>query len=268
MRKAKASPERVLVTGASTGIGEALARRFAAAGHDLVLVARSADKLRALAAELTKRHGMSAVTIVADLAKEAEAARLAASLKRRRLKVDILVNNAGVNHQGHFRKMAPAAHQEIIRLNVAAATDMLAHFIPPMVRRGHGRVLNVASTSAFVPVPFMATYAASKAYLLSLTESLSEELAGSGVTVSALCPGVTATPMMDRIGAANPGYVRLVASTVLDVAEVAEAGYDACMKGQVIRVPGKVNLLTAISGRAVPKWLTRRVVGFAGRLTN
>jgi uncharacterized protein len=264
----KKPKERVLVTGASTGIGAGLARRFARAGHDLVLVARSADKLEALAGELTERHGVGAVALGADLAKDGEVARLAAALKRRRLNIDVLVNNAGVNHQGNFGKMPPAEHQEIVRLNVGAATDMLAHFIPPMVARGYGRVLNVASTSSFVPVPFMATYAASKAYLLSLTESLSEELKGTGVTLTALCPGVTATPMMDHIGASNARFVKLIAVTVLDVEEVADAGYDACMRGQVIRIPGKVNLATTISSRAVPKWLSRRVYGFIGRMAN
>jgi short-subunit dehydrogenase len=151
-RSGTKSDERVLVTGASTGIGEALARRFAGAGHDLVLVARSADKLKALAGELNKRYGVRAVAIAADLAKDGEVAKLATTLKRRRLAIDILVNNAGVNHQGRFSEMAPAAQQKVIRLNVAAATDMLAHFLPPMVERGRGRVLNVASTSSFVPV--------------------------------------------------------------------------------------------------------------------
>jgi short-subunit dehydrogenase len=264
----KKPKERVLVTGASTGIGAGLAQRFARAGHDLVLVARSGDKLKALAEDLTEHHGVSAVTIAADLAKDGEVARLAATLKRRRLNIDILVNNAGINHQGRFKDMAPAAHQEIIRLNIAAATDMLARFIPPMVERGYGRVLNVGSTSSFVPVPFMATYAASKAYLLSLTESLSEELKGTGVTLTALCPGVTATPMMDTIGAGNPDFVKLIAFTVLDVKEVASAGYDACMRGQVIRIPGKVNLATTLSSRAVPKWVSRRIYGFIGRIAH
>jgi uncharacterized protein len=269
MKAATAKPkERVLVTGASAGIGAALAQRFARAGHDVVLVARSADKLKVLARDLAKRHGVGATAIAADLAQDGEVGRLAAKLRRRRLAIDILVNNAGVNHQGHFSKMAPAAHDEIIRLNVAAATAMLAHFIPPMVERGHGRVLNVASTSSFLPVPFMATYAASKAYLLSLTESLSEELAGTGVTLSALCPGVTATQMMDTIGAANPRFVGMIGSNVSDVDDVAEAGFDACMRGRVIRVPGGTNVLMTVAGRALPKWVTRRVLGFVGRMTN
>jgi uncharacterized protein len=260
--------ERVLVTGASAGIGAALAQRFARAGHDVVIVARSADKLKALATELTEQHGVRVTAIAADLAQEGEVARLAATLKRRRLAIDILVNNAGVNHQGHFRKIPPSLHDEIIRLNVAAATAMLAHFIPPMVARGHGRVLNVGSTSSFMPVPFMATYAASKAYLLSLTESLSEELTGTGVTLSALCPGVTATQMMDTIGAANPRFVGLIGSNVSDVDDVAEAGFDACMQGRVIRVPGGTNVLMTVAGRALPKWVTRRVLGFVGRMAN
>jgi short-subunit dehydrogenase len=262
------STERVLVTGASSGIGEALAHRFARAGHDLVLVARSADKLKALAEQLHSSMGVAAVGIVADLAKPGEAARLAATLKRRRLAIDILVNNAGVNFQGHFEKLPASAHQDIVALNVGAATDMMAHFIPPMVRRRRGRVLNIASTSSFVPVPFMATYAASKAYLLSLSESLSEELKGSGVTVTALCPGVTATPMMDDLGSRNPQFVKLIGATVLDVKHVADDGYDACMKGQVIRIPGKFNLVTTLSSRAMPKWLSRRLYGFIGRLAN
>jgi uncharacterized protein len=269
MKAAKTTTtDRVLVTGASAGIGAALARRFARAGHDLVLVARSADKLKALARDLAEQYGVTATAIAADLAQEGEVARLAATLKRRRLAIDILVNNAGVNHQGHFRAMAPGMHDEIIRLNIAATTAMLAHFIPPMVERGYGRVLNVASTSSFLPVPFMATYAASKAYLLSLTESLSEELADTGVTLSALCPGVTATAMLDTIGAANPRFVGAIGSVVSDVDDVAEAGFDACMRGRVIRVPGGTNVLMTVAGRALPKWATRRVMGLVGRMTN
>jgi len=262
------SADRVLVTGASTGIGEALARRFARAGHDLVLVARSADKLQSLATEIRQANGVNVVPIAADLAKPDAAARLAATLKRRRLPIDILVNNAGINRQGHFSRIPPAAHQDLIALNVSATTAMLSHFVPPMIERGHGRVLNIASTSAFLPVPFMATYAASKAYLLSLTESLAEELKGTGVTISALCPGVTATPMMDTIAEGNPLYTRLVGATVLEVDEVSNAGYKACMAGRVVQVPGRINLITTLSSRTLPKWVARRLTGILGRASN
>jgi short-subunit dehydrogenase len=267
MKKTK-STERVLVTGASGGIGEALARRFAKAGHDLVLVARSGDKLKSLADELIEKHGIAATCIASDLARPGEIPKLAASLMRRKLDIDILVNNAGINHVGQFDKLDPSAQQDLIALNITATTDMLSYFLPAMAARGHGRVLNVASTSSFVPVPFMATYAASKAYLLSLTESLSEEFRGRGVTFTALCPGVTATPMMDTMSEHNAKFVKLIATTVLNVKEVADAGFDACMKGQVIRIPGKFNLTQAISSRAMPKWLTRRVFGFMGRLAH
>jgi len=267
-RARKKGAGRVLVTGASSGIGEALAWCFALGGHDLVLVARSAGKLEKLAAEIKLAHGVNVVPIAADLAKPGAAARLAATLKRRRLPIEILVNNAGINWQGHFSRIAPAAHQDLIALNVAATTDMLSHFLPTMIKRGHGRVLNIASTSAFLPVPFMATYAASKAYLLSLTESLAEELKGTGVTISALCPGVTATPMMDTIAEGNPLYTRLVGATVLEVDEVANAGYKACMAGRVIQVPGRINLLTTLSSRTLPKWVARRLTGILGRASN
>jgi len=258
--------ERALVTGASGGIGEALARRFARAHHDLVLVARSEDKLKALAKELKEKYQVGVVVISSDLAMPGEVAKLARNLKRRKLDIDILVNNAGINHTSPFEKLDPKQNQDLIALNITTTTDMISYFIPGMLARGHGRVLNVCSTSSFVPVPFMSTYAASKAYLLSLTESLSEEFTNKGITFTALCPGVTATPMMDSMSTSNPRFVKIIGTTVLDVKDVAEAGYDACMKGQVIRIPGKFNLAEVASSRAMPKWLTRRLFGFIGRM--
>ena len=171
-----------LITGASSGIGEALARCFAARGHRLVLVARSADKLKALAHALHAQHAVAVDVLPADLAQAGAAAVLAARLKRKRRPVDVLVNNAGLLEQGAFAAMPAARHQALIDLNVSGLTAMLAAFLPPMIARGSGRVMNVASIAAFQSVPGLATYAATKAYVLSLTESLSEELRGSGVT--------------------------------------------------------------------------------------
>jgi short-subunit dehydrogenase len=182
-----------LITGASSGIGEALARCFAAGGHDLVLVARSADTLKALAASLADAHGVKAWAVRADLSEADAVPRLAAAMKRAKRPIDVLVNNAGVLEYGPFTGMTPETHRRMIELNVGALTQMLAHFVPPMLERGHGRVLNVASIAAFQPIPALATYAATKAFVLSMTESLAEELRGSGVTATALCPGVTAT---------------------------------------------------------------------------
>jgi short-subunit dehydrogenase len=257
--------ETALVTGASSGIGEALARRFAAAGCDLVLVARSADKLAALAASLAAEHRARVGVEATDLAQRGAAQALAAKLNRMRRPIDILVNNAGINEQGAFVRMTPERHQALIDLNVGALTAMLSCFMPAMVARGHGRVLNVASTSSFFPVPTMATYAATKAYVLSLTESLAEELKGTGVSITALCPGVTETAMMSTIQAANEKTRRFPAVLVSAVDDVAAEGFEACMKGEVIRVPGALNLASTLSGRAIPKWAVRRIAGMIGR---
>ncbi|MFO1273972.1 MAG: SDR family oxidoreductase [Rubrivivax sp.] len=255
------SGQTALVTGASSGIGEALARRLAAAGFDLVLVARSADKLKALAEALQADHGVRVRVQPADLSEPGAAAALAAALKRARRPVDLLVNNAGVLEHGDFAAMPATRHRELIELNVVALTEMLAHFVPPMVARGQGRVLNVASIAAFQPVPRLATYAATKAYVLSLTESLSEELKGSGVTVTALCPGITATSMLERARAGSKELGALPGLVVGTADEVAEEGLRACLRGEVIRVPGVVNLAATLAGRSTPRWLLRKLSG-------
>jgi hypothetical protein len=259
--RAGATRPTALITGASSGIGEALARRFAQGGHDLVLVARSIDRLKALADELAAAHGVKARVQATDLSRPEAAAELAASLRRARRRVDVLVNCAGVLQHGAFVDMPAAQLRGMIDLNVGALTAMLAQFVPPMVRRGGGRVLNVASISAFQPVPSLATYAATKAYVLSLSESLAEELQGTGVTVTALCPGITATPMLSSASRASPQLRKLPAMVVGTPAEVADEGFEACQRGEVIRIPGTLNAATVAAGRVLPKWLLRRVSG-------
>jgi short-subunit dehydrogenase len=254
-----------LITGASAGIGAALAHCFARDGYRLVLVARSADKLRALAGNLSEEFGVRAVPLPADLSRPDAANVLAAAVKRRRLSIDVLVNNAGVLASGLFAQMPARLHQDVIDLNVSGLTAMLAQFVPPMVKRGHGRILNVASIAAFQPVPTLATYAATKAYVLSLSESLSEELRGTGVTVTALCPGLTASDMLTNATREHGRLTQLPGILVGDVDAVAAEGYRACMKGEVIVVPGVVNRATTAVTRAAPKWLVRRVGGALGR---
>ncbi|MEJ5999295.1 SDR family NAD(P)-dependent oxidoreductase [Paucibacter soli] len=257
--------ETALITGASSGIGAALARRFARAGFNVVLVARSADKLAALAKALTAEHGVKAWAVVADLARPDAAADLASAMKRARRPIDLLVNNAGVLAHGSFVEMPAQRHQQLIDLNISGLTAMLAAFVPPMVARGRGRVLNVASIAAFQPVPSLASYAASKAYVLSLTESLSEELKGTGVSITALCPGITATGMLEQARAEHAELARLPGLVIGSAEAVADAGFEACMQGEVICVPGVLNLATMLAGRATPKWLLRRVSGALSR---
>jgi short-subunit dehydrogenase len=258
--------DTVVVTGASSGIGEALAMNFARGGHNLVLVARSEDKLRKLARRLKAEHKVKVWVEPADLSRRSAARKLAARLDEQGIAVDILVNCAGVLEHGPFIQLSPTAQLELIDLNVIGLTAMLNHFLPPMVKRGKGRILNVASIAAFQPVPSLATYAASKAFVLSLTESLAEELAGTGVSITALCPGITATDMVARAKEKSAG-LKLPGFIIGDVENVAAQGYRACLKGDVICVPGAVNLAATLTGRATPKWLLRRISGVLGRYT-
>jgi len=240
-----------------------LAHGFAASGHGLVLVARSKAKLAALAKTLKAAHCSRVTVLPVDLALAGAAQALAAALQRKRIAIDVLVNNAGVLEQGAFSAMPAQRHQQLIDLNVSGLTAMLATFVPSMVERGFGRVLNVASIAAFQPVPTLATYAATKAYVLSLTESLGEELKGSGVTATALFPGITATGMLSSAVQANAQLGKLLGFMVGDVDEVAAAGYAACMRDEVNKVPDAMNLAATLAARAAPKWLLRRVAEMA-----
>lgn len=257
--------QTVLITGASSGIGEALATRFARAGHRLVLVARNKAKLEVLAATLARQYGVGVAVELVDLAQPDAARRLASRLKRRRIDVDVLVNNAGVLHQGRFTAMPAERHREVIDLNVSALTAMVSHFLPGMLARGRGRVLNVASIAAFQPIPMLATYAATKAFVLSLTESLADELEGTGVTATVLCPGITDTRMLSGAVEANSRLARLPGFLIGDVEQVADEGYRACMDGDVIRIPGVVNQAMNLVSRATPRWLLRRVAARVAR---
>ncbi len=258
--------QRALITGASSGIGEALAAEFAGDGFDLVLVARSEDKLKQLATALRSEYGVKARVEPADLSRPGAAAALAAKLKRARLPLTALVNNAGVLEHGRFVDIPPDRHQQLIDLNISGLTAMLSAFLPDMVARGEGRVLNVASIASFQPIPSLASYAATKAFVLSLTESLSEELKGSGVTATALCPGITDTNMVSGAQQKSDN-LKIPGFMVGDVADVAREGYRACMSGEVICVPGLINQVSTVTARSTPKWLLRRVTGIVGRYT-
>jgi uncharacterized protein len=192
--------QRALVTGASSGIGAAFARELARRGADLVLVARSRDKLTALAAELNSSFGVAADVAVADLARPAAAQDLAAELSDRDLQIDILVNNAGFGLFAPLDQADGAALSDMVALNVAAVVDLTRLYLPGMLARDRGAVINVGSTAGFQPVPYMAVYGATKAFVLSFTEALWAETRGTGVRVTALCPGSTDTGFFDVAG--------------------------------------------------------------------
>ncbi len=269
-KKIKVSAEPIsvcLISGASSGIGEAIAHRFAKAGQNLLLVARSEAKLQSLAQELSQQYGVQCFVETADLSKQGAAHSLAAKIAARGLQVEVLINNAGVLEQGAFVNISSKRHQDIIDLNVSGLTAMLSEFLPQMQARGNGKIINVASIAAFQPVVGLASYAASKAYVLSLTEALAEECKGTGVTVTALCPGITATNMMAGAVDSNASLVKIPDFMVGSVLDVAEDAYQACMHGKVIEVPGLVNFAGTVMARATPKWLVRRIAGALGRKT-
>lgn len=249
-----------LVTGASSGIGADLARELAIDGHDLILVARSESALQALAQELAGKHGVTATVIAADLLDPAAPRRLFDDIAARGLTVDVLVNNAGFGDGRDFHEATRERTLGMIQVNVTALTDLMHAFLPGMVARGRGRILNVASTAAFQPGPSMAVYCATKAYVLSLTEGVGEELKGTGVTVTALCPGPTRTNFMEVAAVADNALFSKGLVPVMTSASVARIGYQALQRGQMVSVAGFANKLGALSPRFVPRSVTRKLV--------
>lgn len=266
-RTRRASPRSAaLITGASGGIGEALAHEFAKDGCNLILVARSKDKLEKIAAALEKKYGIVALPLALDLAESNAATRLAEDIAARGIHIETLVNNAGILELGAFGETAAERHLELVQLNIVALTELTSRVLPTMIAAGKGHILNVASIAAFQPIPSLATYAATKAYVLSLTESLSEELKPHGISVTALCPGITDTGMVADAKSKNDAAAKIPGFMISDVKAVAAEGYAAMKKGEVIRVPGIVNMAAAVAGRASPRWLVRAVSGAFGRL--
>lgn len=247
-----------LITGASSGIGAALAKQCAAGGYDVVLVARRADMLAALARELTAAHGIDARVITADLAQESAPDELVATLNGRA--IDILINNAGFGVHGPFAGNAWDDERRLLQVNVLALVKLTKLVLPAMVQRGSGRILNVASTAAFVPGPFMAMYYASKAFVFSFSLSIANEVKGSGVTVTALCPGPTRTEFGDVAGISGS---RLFRGPAMSSEEVAKEGYDAMMAGRTEVIAGARNRWMILGTRLAPRTMlaaiTRRL---------
>lgn len=250
-----------LITGASAGIGKAIAEKFASEGHNLVLVARRLPELTALADKLSHDHGIDAVPVAADLSDDDAVEDLLEGLGDR--DVEILINNAGVLTGGSFRRMDRDRIESMLELNIMALTEMCRTFAERFAERGAGRIVNLASVAAFQPVPNLAVYAATKAYVLSLSEALSIELARKGVTVTAVCPGYTDTNMLRGSFQEADGKINIKEFTVLEPETVARATYKACMRGDAIEVPGIGYSVAMAATSVMPRWLKRRLTKMA-----
>lgn len=240
-----------LITGASSGIGLELARICASERRDLVLTSRREDVLRARAKEWTREYGVTCHVIPADLSVAGSAAEVFRETARRNVAIELLINNAGYGLMGPFRKTDLARETGMIQLNVTSLVELTKYFLPDMVARRSGRILNLASTAAFQPGPLMAVYYASKAFVLSFSEALATELAGTGVTVTALCPGPTRSGFQEVAGIEGNRLLR--GRMIPEAADVARFGFSAMMKGRRVAIPGALNRFMAQSVRFVPR---------------
>jgi short-subunit dehydrogenase len=256
----RTSPTRplALVTGASSGIGADLARELAHDGYDLVLTARNTAALEKLAAELAV-HGATGTVIAADLNQPGAAASLANAIEARGLTIEVLVNNAGLGAVGRFDQGDPVRIGEMLQVNIVALTELTRLMLPGMVTRGHGRVMLVGSTAGFQPGPGMAVYFATKAYVLSFGEAIAEELRGTGVTVTTLCPGPTATNFAQIAGTSELAFFNSAARQVMSAAEVARLGYRGLKSGRRVVITGLLNRVVALGGRFAPHPISLKV---------
>jgi short-subunit dehydrogenase len=252
-----------LVTGASGGFGPQFVRRFAADRFDVVLVARRGAAMEELAAEMEERHGIATIVLPKDLSDPHAAADVMANLDERGVHIDALVNDAGFSTYGPFAEVDLDTTTEMLRVNVVALTELTRRCLPGMIERGWGRVMNLGSVGSFGPAPMTAAYAASKAYVLSLSLAVRDELKGTGVTVTALCPGPTDTGFQARAEMADSALIagRRLPSAV----DVADAGYDAMTRGRAYLVTGGSSRLFAFGSRFLPRTMTSRIAGESQR---
>ena len=248
--------ETALITGASSGIGWELAELFARDRSNLVLVARSVDKLEQLAARLRQTYGVTVQVIPSDLSQPGSSQKVWEETERLGLTIDVLVNNAGFAAFGYFDEIPVERHVAMLEVDVVALTQLTRLYLPAMIARRRGRVLNIGSTASFQPGPNASGYYAAKAYVLSFTHGLVEELSGTGVTATCLCPGPTKTGFGDDSGMKDTLVFRM---NLMDVRTVAAAGYSAMRRGRAEVVPGLMNWIGAYLGSISPRWITRRV---------
>ncbi len=253
-----ANSETVLITGASSGIGLELARCFAADGCRLILLARNTDALETLAGELRQAHQIETLVLTADLSRPETPARVFKELQGRGIMVDVLANNAGFGANGAFASLPLPRQLEMIQVNITALTNLTGLFLPGMIERRRGGVLNVGSLAGFLPGPGMDIYYASKAFVLSFTEALAEELAGTGVTATALCPGPTAT----NFGNISHGQkMRRLNTPKMPAATVASCGHRAFRRGKALAIPGWQYQVLLLLLRILPRGFVRKMAG-------
>lgn len=259
----KARTRTALVTGASSGIGEAFAEVFASHGFNLVITARREDRLRAVAARLEQRYGIRVQAIPADLSEPGAAARLVTEMAARGLRIDVLVNNAGYGVPGGYLASEWDRHAALLQVMVVALAELTHRLLPPMIARGYGRIVNVASLAALVPAPAGHTlYAACKSFVVKFSESLAGEVRQSGVHVTALCPGFTLSEFHDVTGT-RASVQQLPGWLWMDAPTVARLGFEAVMSGTPIYVTGRLNRVIAVLARLLPQ----RVLVALGRRT-
>jgi short-subunit dehydrogenase len=249
------SRRTVLITGASSGIGEAFANLFAAEGFDLVITARRADRLRAVADRLQHQHGCRVEVMTDDLSDPAAPARLCAAIASRGLVIDVLVNNAGYGIPGSYLSSPWARHGALLQVMVVALAELTHRLLPGMIERGYGRIINVASLAALVPAPAGHTvYAACKSFVVKFSESLGNEVFPSGVHVTAVCPGFTFSEFHDVTGT-RATVKHLPPWLWMDAPAVARESFLAVMAGTPVHVTGRINRLIAVLGRVLPQRL-------------
>lgn len=247
-----------LITGASLGFGVEFAKNFAKDGHNLVLVARSVDKLNALAADIKSQYKVEVLVMGKDLSKMEQVQSVYDELQAKGIHIDYLVNNAGFGDYAYFHEADYVKLEQMIDLNIKALTKLSHLFVKPMVAKGYGKIMNVASTAAFQPGPTMAVYYATKAYVLYLGEAMKNELEGTGVTVTTLCPGASETGFQN---AADLHESKLVKGKKLPTAkEVADFGYKAMMRGEMTAIHGTMNWINAQASRFMPRNWVLKVV--------
>ncbi len=249
--------ETALITGASSGIGLELAKLFAQSGRNLILVARSQNKLEELRKELVIKHSVHVEVIVADLAEVDAAENLVAEINSRKLVADVLVNNAGFGELGRFDEIEVNRQLNMVRLNVVTLMHLTRLLLPEMLKRNGGGILNVASTAAFQPGPNMAVYYATKAFVLSFSEAIHEELIDTNINVVCLAPGPTKTGFGED---SSMNDTKIFSANTMDASQVARAGFDAFKKNKALVIPGFKNKLGAFLTRLVPRSLTRKLV--------